>query len=107
MPVAVEVAAYRIAQEALNNVARHAGANECVVGLVLDEKSETLWLEIEDDGRGIGVGHGQGVGLHSMRERAAELGGTCVILSGPAGGTRVRASLPVPGASDIEPKVET
>jgi signal transduction histidine kinase len=107
LPAAVEVAAYRIAQEALNNVARHAGANDCVVGLVLDEKSETLWLEIEDDGRGIEVGHGQGVGLHSMRERAAELGGTCVILSGPAGGTHVRASLPVPDASDIEPKVKT
>lgn len=64
LPAAVEVAAYRIAQEALNNVARHAGANDCVVGLVLDEKSETLWLEIEDDGRGIEVGHGQGVDLH-------------------------------------------
>jgi len=98
LPAAVEVAVYRVAQEALNNVARHAAASECVVRLVLDEKTGTLRLEIEDDGRGIGEERGQGVGLHSMRERAAELGGECVVEPGSAGGTRVRAFLPLAGS---------
>ena len=93
LPAAVEVAAYRIAQEALNNVARHAEARECLVRLVIED--ETLRLEIEDDGRGIGEGRGQGVGLHSMRERAAELGGSFGVETVPDGGTRVYASLPV------------
>jgi len=97
LPAAVEVAAYRIAQEALNNVARHAAASECVVRLFLDGK--TLRLEIEDDGRGIGAERGHGVGLHSMRERAAELGGECVVEPVPEGGARVRASLPLTEAS--------
>lgn len=94
LPAAVEVAAYRIAQEAMTNVARHAGAKECVVRLALDEEPRKLHLEIQDDGRGLSSERGQGVGLSSMRERAEELGGTCVVESPSAGGTRVRATLP-------------
>ena len=94
LPAAVEVAAYRIAQEALTNVVRHAQASECVVRLALDETVERLNLEIRDDGRGLPPERGRGVGVASMRERAAELGGECVVESLPAGGTRVRASLP-------------
>ncbi len=88
------MAAYRIVQEAMTNVVRHAEASECVVRLALDETGETLHLEITDDGRGLPPERGRGVGVASMRERAAELGGHCVVETLPAGGTRVRASLP-------------
>jgi signal transduction histidine kinase len=56
--------------------------------------SASLAVEIEDDGRGMSGDELPGVGLQSMRERAAELGGTCTITSAPGGGTRVRATLP-------------
>jgi signal transduction histidine kinase len=95
LPAAVEVAAYRIAQEAMTNVARHARAQNCIIRLSLGEAAEELRLEISDDGRGIGEVHERGVGLHSMRERAEELGGTCDLETPPEGGTRVRASLPL------------
>jgi len=94
LPAAVEVAAYRIVQEALTNIVRHAHTREGVVRLKLDEGAGTLRLEISDDGRGLSSGRGRGVGIASMRERAAELGGDCVVESLSAGGTRVRASLP-------------
>jgi signal transduction histidine kinase len=88
------VAAYRIAQEALTNVVRHAGARECTVRFDLDEEAGLLRLEVEDEGRGVGVDRGSGIGLSSMRERAEELGGTCIVGPGTAGGTRVMARLP-------------
>src|SRR5215207_3741073 len=94
LPAAVEVATYRIVQEALTNVVRHAEASECVIRLALDESDRTLRLEIRDDGRGLPPERGRGVGLASMRERAAELGGECVVESFSSGCTRVRASLP-------------
>jgi signal transduction histidine kinase len=104
LPAAVEVATYRIAQEALTNVVRHAAASECVVRLKLDEAAGMLRLEIWDDGRGVRPDRGRGVGIASMRERAAELGGDCVVESLSAGGTRVRATLPCAkpaGAGDV------
>jgi signal transduction histidine kinase len=102
LPAAVEVAAYRIVQEALTNVVRHAEASECVIRLALDDALRTLRLEIRDDGRGLPRERGRGVGVASMRERAAELGGECVVESFSAGGTRVRASLPcIPGAAEL------
>jgi two-component system, NarL family, sensor kinase len=94
LSAAVEVAAYRIAQEALTNVVRHAKARSCVVHLALDQAGGALTLEIADDGRGLDRDHGRGVGLASMRERAEELGGTCHIEPMPGGGTRVRVQLP-------------
>src|SRR5918997_1379247 len=103
LPAAVEVAAYRIVQEALTNVARHAKASKCVIHLALEEAEETLRLEIRDDGRGLPPERGRGVGVASMRERAAELGGECVVELFLAGGTRVRASLPyTPGAGAVD-----
>lgn len=94
LPAAVEVAAYRIAGEALTNVARHAGANGARL-LVERADDDTLVLEVADDGRGIPADRAAGVGLASLRERAAELGGTTVISSPPGGGTVVRARLPL------------
>jgi signal transduction histidine kinase len=94
LPAAVEVAAYRIAQEALNNVVRHGRARNCALQILLNHE---LQLEIRDDGAGIPTGARSGVGLISMRERAEELGGTCVIESSPDGGTRVAARLPLTG----------
>ncbi len=94
LPAAIEVAAYRIAQEAVTNVVRHAGAHTCDVRISLDEMANVFCLEVMDDGRGISEKRGTGVGLHSMRERAEELGGTCVVESRPEGGVRVSARLP-------------
>jgi signal transduction histidine kinase len=95
LPAAVEVAAYRIVQEALTNVARHAGASNCVVRFAPDEGREVLRIEVIDDGRGMAEDRSAGVGLHSMRERAEELGGSCVVEGLPARGTSVRAVLPL------------
>jgi signal transduction histidine kinase len=95
LPAAVEVAAFRIAMEALTNVVRHAHAHTCHVHL---ELADALHLEITDDGIGLPDPVRIGVGLTSMRERAAELGGECRIQSNPEGGTRVAARLPVPKA---------
>jgi signal transduction histidine kinase len=92
LPAAVEVAAYRIAVEAMTNAARHASAQHCEVRLRLDGYLE---VEIEDDGRGLPQPYRAGIGLTSMRERAAELGGTCVIMSTPGAGTSISARLPV------------
>ena len=95
LPAAVEVAAYRIALEALTNVVRHAEARNCWVRLVFEESTNTLRLEVQDDGRGIGGDRKAGVGLTSMRERAEELGGSCTVEAVPSGGTCLRAILPV------------
>ena len=95
LPAAVEVAAYRIIQEALTNVARHARAKTCYVRLSVDESTDALQLEVTDDGVGIPEGRHAGVGLSSMRERAVELGGICDVKPILTGGTRVQARLPL------------
>jgi len=95
LPAAVEVVAYRIVQEALTNVMRHAQARTCTIRFQLDDTPPLLYLEIRDDGRGLPPNYRPGMGMHSMRERAAELGGTCVIASLPSGGTLVWARLPL------------
>ncbi len=92
LPAAVEVAAYRIIQEALTNVVHHAQARCATVSLRLDQ---ALTIEVADDGLGFRSGRAGGLGLHSMRERATELGGTFSIESLAAGGMVVRATLPV------------
>ncbi len=94
LPAAVEVAAYRIFQAALTNVVRHARAHCCRVRFAL--RDGALWAEVIDDGIGLPPVRRSGVGLASMAERAAELGGTCRVEALPEGGTRVSASLPLP-----------
>lgn len=92
LPAAVEVAAYRIAAEALTNVSRHAKAARCDVRIRI---TDALELFIDDDGVGIGAVTGQGFGLSSMAERAAELGGICLVEPLEPSGTRVAARLPM------------
>ena len=93
LPAAVEVAAYRIAGEALTNVSRHAGARRCTIRIALD--GDRLLVEVSDDGVGIAADREAGVGLLSLRERADELGGRTEVTCPPSGGTVVRAWLPL------------
>lgn len=97
LPAAVEVAAYRIALEALHNVASHAGASRCMVRM--RHEGGSLHLEVADDGSGIPADHVAGVGLSAMRERAAELGGSCAFEVAPGSGTLVRVVLPITSAA--------
>ncbi|WP_433435105.1 histidine kinase [Nonomuraea sp. CA-141351] len=93
---AVEVAAYRIVLEALTNVARHAHAQVCDIDV--STGPGVLRLSVRDDGVGIErSGPGRGIGLRSMAERAAELGGTCEIGPADGGGTLVLATLRLEG----------
>jgi signal transduction histidine kinase len=92
LPAAVELAAYRIAQEALTNVTRHARAGRCRLRLTVNEDLE---LEVIDNGIGLGKAGPPGVGMSSIRERAAELGGTSSIGPGRSSGTRVFVQLPI------------
>jgi signal transduction histidine kinase len=102
LPAAVEVACYRIAQEAIANAARHSGASSCRLNLSLDEADGMLQLEVADNGRGIPEDRSAGVGMSSMRERAEELGGTLTVGVLPGGGTRVLARLPLPATEEEE-----
>ncbi len=90
LPAAVEVAAYRVAQEAITNVVRHASATSCRVAATVS--GHNLVLEVEDDGHG-GARMNGGIGLRSMRDRADEIGGTVEIASADCG-TTVTLSLP-------------
>jgi signal transduction histidine kinase len=95
LPAAVEVACYRIAQEAMTNVARHARASSCGIHLSHDAAKSELRLEVIDDGIGLPEDRRAGVGLSSMVERAEELGGTLSVGPPSTGGTRVVARLPL------------
>ncbi len=98
LPLNVKEALYRISQEAMNNIARHAHAQH--VALRLAAAPGGVTLEISDDGQGFDplamyAGH---MGLHSMRERAERLKGTCLVESSPGQGSTVRVHIPT-GAS--------
>jgi len=91
LPAALEVAAFRIVQEAATNVVRHAGATQMLVGLRSD--GAVLEVSVRDDGAGRD-GRGDGNGMSTMRERAEELGGRLYVDS-PGSGLLVRAELPL------------
>ena len=93
----VEVAVYRVVQEALTNVARHAGAGRARVQV--SSGAQSVALTIEDDGRGTGADTRPHLGWLGMRERVASLGGRLVIDRSEGGGVRVRADIPTEGAS--------
>ncbi len=103
LPAAVEVAAFRIASEAMANVARHAGATRCRIDVRVDDRLE---LSVADNGRGTDGATGRGVGWTSMRERAAELGGSCTISNRAEGGLLVRAVLPIGQQRAVRADVE-
>jgi signal transduction histidine kinase len=92
LPAAVEVAAYRVVCEALTNAARHGGASRCDVAVTV---GDDLAIAVVDDGDGLPADAVPGVGLTSMRDRAAELGGTFAVDRTPGGGTAVRVVLPL------------
>jgi PAS domain S-box-containing protein len=100
-PPEVETAAYRIVQEALTNVARHAGVGSAAVAVGPD--GEVLRLRVADRGPGFNVGAvraGGGNGLSGMEERAALLGGQLVVQSTPGAGTCLTAELPLGGSAE-------
>jgi signal transduction histidine kinase len=92
LPAATEAAAYLIASEAITNAMRHSGCDQCEVEL----HSAAPWLVISvaDDGHGIPESAPRGVGLTSMRDRAAEVGGLLEVTTTPDG-TVVRTHLPL------------
>ena len=105
LPQPVEVAAYRVVQEALTNVVRHAGSAATVVSL--SYAPDAIVVQVDDDGTGTppngtplggtagGGTTGSGTGLLGMRERVAALGGRLDASARPSGGFRVRAWIPV------------
>jgi signal transduction histidine kinase len=98
LPASVELAAFRICQEAVTNVVRHAGTASARIRLAYGD--DELLVQVDDDGRGAasnGTGVG-GRGLTGMRERATALGGSLEAGPGPGGGFHVRARLPTDGA---------
>ena len=93
LPAAVEVAAYRIALEAFTNIINHAQASACQIKINIQK--DLLLLEISDNGTGVPSDTHKGIGLTSMSERAAELGGDLIVECPSTGGTRVIARLPI------------
>jgi signal transduction histidine kinase len=91
----VETACYRIVQEALSNVAKHAVAQRAWVRLEPPGAQPTFEVEISDDGRGFDASRKDGVGLSFMRERAESLGGSVSFAKRDGGGAQVRAIFPV------------
>jgi two-component system, NarL family, sensor histidine kinase UhpB len=95
----VELAVYRVAQESLTNVMRHAQAAEVLVAL--QQVDGALRLVVRDDGRGLPTGDGQaGVGIAGMSERALHVGGRLTVASSPGAGTEVRLDIPLPEAEE-------
>ncbi|GAA4147643.1 sensor histidine kinase [Actinomadura keratinilytica] len=97
LPAGTDLAAYRIVQESLTNVSRHAGPGPVTVRVRLDYGEHEISVRVEDDGRGVSLldDHAGGSGIRGMRERAAALGGTFAAGPRPGGGFAVRATLPI------------
>jgi two-component system NarL family sensor kinase len=96
LPAATEVAVYRIASEAIHNVVKHAQATCCTV--TIDVQEMALILSVCDDGQGQAADYAGGIGVQSMQERAAELGGTFAIQAYKDDGTCVEVRLPLEAA---------
>lgn len=93
LTAATEVAIYRIASEAIHNVVKHAQATCCTI--VLEMEEESITLSVTDDGKSPAVNYANGIGMQSMQERAAELGGTFSIQAHDDGGTQIEVRLPM------------
>lgn len=96
LPAAVEVAAYRIVLEAFSNVVHHSQSTKCDITIRIEEQKtgSIFCVDIRDNGQGLPDNHHAGVGIISMRERTAELGGSITIESSRRSGTLVRACMP-------------
>lgn len=100
LPPELDRAAYRIVQEALTNVRRHAGTGAAAT-VIVEYREDELVVQVDDDGAGAGktvdgtAAPRDGIGISGMRERATALGGSLTAGPGPAGGFRVRAMLPL------------
>ncbi|HEX9344030.1 MAG TPA: ATP-binding protein, partial [Actinomycetota bacterium] len=117
LPAGVDLAAFRIVQEALTNVARHAGPASATV--TIRYQGRELAVQVDDDGRGAppdqrrhhaGPAPGGGNGIRGMRERAEALGGQLAAENRPGGGFRVEAMLPLDGTGPeggIDPASDT
>jgi two-component system, NarL family, sensor kinase len=92
LPAAIETAAYRIAVEAMINAVRHSGGTHCAISILVDDSA--VEVLVRDDGHGLVPDRKPAVGLRSMQERAAEVGGTLSVRS-TADGTVVSAPLPL------------
>jgi signal transduction histidine kinase len=101
LPAAVEVATYRITMEAVTNVIKHAHAQHCWITLQSAARPPEIQITIEDDGIGLPNAVVPNVGLHSMRERAEELGGIFHFQMRSSGGTRITVSLPLSETSPV------
>jgi signal transduction histidine kinase len=97
LPDAYRTCVYRLVQEALHNVSRHASAKQ--VRIDVRQAEGTLQVSIQDDGRGFDPAHTRGLGLLGMEERVKDLGGTLTVESRAGAGTVVRATLPLPQAN--------
>ncbi len=103
LPPDSALALYRIAQEALANIMRHAAAT--TVQIRIQRQAETVVAEIKDDGRGFGIGQDisqteRGLGLFGMQERATQVGGAVEVSSEPGKGTSVRVEIPIEDGTD-------
>lgn len=101
IPQRLAVAIYRIAQEALTNVLRHAGATEVKIGLALDPATRVLTLNVDDNGRGLRADgkRSEGIGLTGIRERVLANQGQLTLHNGPDGGLSLAAAFPLPASS--------
>jgi two-component system sensor histidine kinase UhpB len=96
-----ELVVYRVAQEALTNVARHSGV--ATAKLELTHRDDVLALTVTDNGRGLPPGHQPGTGIRGMSERAALIGATLAIdNAGARGGVRVRLEVPLDEVEELE-----
>ncbi len=95
LPAAVEVAVYRIVTEALTNVIRHAGAEQCWLTISTGTTGSVVLIDVVDDGVGIPVGVPAGVGTAAMRERATEVGGVVRVTPHEPHGTHVHVRIPL------------
>ncbi|MFK4084562.1 sensor histidine kinase [Kribbella sp. NPDC020789] len=99
LPTGLDRAAFRIIQESLTNVVRHARATTATVRIQYG--GEALVLQVDDDGRSLAAPPTEGNGIVGMRERATALGGTLATTRTPAGGLRVVATLPLAGQAHV------
>jgi PAS domain S-box-containing protein len=107
LPPRVDLGLFRIVQEALNNVEKHAAAKNVRVQIAV--RRETIVLKVQDDGRGFDSGAAKagntarrGIGLSNLRERAAALGGMCDVVSTPKKGTSIGVIVPLPKSRQAE-----